>query len=57
VLAWIAREHGRSTLDCTTRQCVQIHWITIAAVPEIFRRLEAVGGQVNGGRCAPTASP
>ena len=48
VLAWIAREHGRGTLDCTTRQCVQIHWITIAAVPEIFRRLEAVGLTTKG---------
>ena len=48
VLAWIAREHGRGMLDCTTRQCVQIHWITLPAVPEIFRRLDAVGLTTKG---------
>jgi ferredoxin-nitrite reductase len=48
VLAWIAEEHGRGMLDCTTRQCVQIHWITLAAMPEILRRLDAVGLTTTG---------
>ncbi len=48
VLAWIAEHHGRGMLDCTTRQCVQIHWITLAAMPEILRRLEAVGLTTTG---------
>ncbi len=48
VIAWIAREHGRGMLDCTTRQCVQIHWITLEAAPEILRRLEAVGLTTTG---------
>jgi ferredoxin-nitrite reductase len=43
VLAWIAHEHGREIIDCTTRQCVQIHWITLGAMPEILARLEQVG--------------
>jgi ferredoxin-nitrite reductase len=48
VLAWIAEEHGRGILDCTTRQCVQIHWITMGVAPEILRRLEAVGLTTTG---------
>ena len=49
----IAAEHARGPephpiwgdgyLDLTTRQDIQLHWITIGAVPEIWRRLEAVG--------------
>lgn len=39
----IAREHGRDTLDITTRQQVQLRWIPIEAVPEILERLRAVG--------------
>jgi ferredoxin-nitrite reductase len=34
---------GRAYVDLTTRQDIQLHWITIGAVPEIWRRLEAVG--------------
>jgi len=48
VLAWIAAEHGRGMLDCTTRQCVQIHWITLDAMPAILDRLEAVGLSTTG---------
>ena len=47
-LAWIAEQHGRGMLDCTTRQCVQIHWITLDAMPEILRRLDAVGLTTTG---------
>ena len=31
VLAWIAREHGRGMLDCTTRQCVR-RWCSCPGV-------------------------
>ncbi|MBA2520170.1 MAG: ferredoxin--nitrite reductase [Chloroflexia bacterium] len=34
---------GDTYLDLTTRQDVQLHWIKIGAIPEIWRRLEAVG--------------
>jgi ferredoxin-nitrite reductase len=34
---------GDAYLDLTTRQDIQMHWIEIGAVPEIWRRLEAVG--------------
>src|SRR3954471_13468133 len=43
VMASIAEDFGRGVIDCTTRQCFQIHWITLDNVPEIFRRLEEVG--------------
>jgi ferredoxin-nitrite reductase len=47
-LAWIAEHHGRGMIDCTTRQCVQIHWITLDAMPEIYRRLALVGLTTTG---------
>lgn len=34
---------GEGFADLTTRQDVQLHWISIRDVPEIWRRLEAVG--------------
>src|SRR3954452_11757025 len=43
VMASIAADFGRGVIDCTTRQCFQIHWINLDKVPEIFARLEGVG--------------
>jgi ferredoxin-nitrite reductase len=43
VMASIAEEFGRGVIDCTTRQCFQVHWITLDAVPEIFARLQRAG--------------
>jgi ferredoxin-nitrite reductase len=34
---------GDAYLDITTRQDIQLHWVRIGAVPEIWARLEAVG--------------
>nr|WP_207890542.1 ferredoxin--nitrite reductase [Rubrobacter taiwanensis] len=34
---------GNNYLDITTRQDIQVHWIRIGDVPEIWRRLEEVG--------------
>jgi ferredoxin-nitrite reductase len=34
---------GDAFLDITTRQDIQLHWIKIGAVPEIWQRLEDVG--------------
>ncbi|MDQ4106652.1 MAG: ferredoxin--nitrite reductase, partial [Actinomycetota bacterium] len=34
---------GNAFLDITTRQDIQMHWIQIEDIPEIWRRLEAVG--------------
>jgi sulfite reductase (ferredoxin) len=43
VIAGISKDFGRDTADLTDRQNVQLHWIDIVDVPEIWRRLEAVG--------------
>jgi sulfite reductase (ferredoxin) len=43
VIAGIATEFGRDFADVTDRQNVQFHYIRIEDVPEIWRRLEAVG--------------
>jgi sulfite reductase (ferredoxin) len=44
-IADISREFGRDSADITDRQNIQLHWIRIEDVPEIWRRLEAVGLQ------------
>ncbi|WP_276299668.1 nitrite/sulfite reductase [Halorussus lipolyticus] len=36
-------EFGAAYADFTTRQSVQLHWIKIEDVPDIFEKLEAVG--------------
>jgi sulfite reductase (ferredoxin) len=43
VVAGVAAEFGRDVADVTDRQNIQLHWIRIEDVPEIWRRLEAVG--------------
>jgi len=42
-IAGISTEFGRDTADLTDRQNIQLHWIRVEDVPEIWRRLEAVG--------------
>src|SRR5690606_33994278 len=42
-IAAISQEFGRNTADVTDRQNIQLHWIRIEDVPEIFRRVEEVG--------------
>ena len=43
VIGQISVDFGRDTADITDRQNVQLHWIRVEDVPEIWRRLEAVG--------------
>jgi ferredoxin-nitrite reductase len=47
-MAGIAEEFGRGVIDCTTRQCFQIHWIRLEHIPEIFARLDRVGLTTSG---------
>ncbi|KAB7746340.1 nitrite/sulfite reductase [Nostocoides sp. F2B08] len=42
-IAGISTEFARDTADISDRQNIQYHWIGIEDVPEIWRRLEAVG--------------
>ena len=43
VIGTISVEFGRDTADLTDRQNIQLHWIRVEDMPEIWRRLEAVG--------------
>jgi sulfite reductase (ferredoxin) len=43
VIGGISTEFGRDTADLTDRQNIQLHWIQVEAMPEIWRRLESVG--------------
>jgi len=43
MLGEITRQTGRNVADLTTRQQVQLRWVTIEGVPEIIARLEAAG--------------
>ncbi|GGN03141.1 sulfite reductase (ferredoxin) [Actinoplanes campanulatus] len=45
VIGGIATEFARDTADITDRQNIQMHWIRVEDMPEIWRRLEAVGLQ------------
>jgi sulfite reductase (ferredoxin) len=44
-VAELSQRYARNTADLTDRQNVQLHWVRIEDVPEIWRRLEAVGLQ------------
>lgn len=44
-VAQIAEEFACGSADLTDRQNIQLHWVEIENVPEIWRRLEAVGMQ------------
>jgi sulfite reductase (ferredoxin) len=43
VLGQISTEFARDTADIGDRENLQIHWVQIGDVPEIWRRLETVG--------------
>jgi sulfite reductase (ferredoxin) len=44
-LGQISTEFGRDTADISDRENVQYHWIRVEDMPEIWRRLDAVGLQ------------
>jgi sulfite reductase (ferredoxin) len=44
-LGQISTEFGRDTADISDRQNLQMHWIRVEDVPEIWRRLDEVGLQ------------
>ena len=43
VIGGISNEFARDSADLTDRQNIQLHWIRVEDVPEIWRRLESVG--------------
>src|SRR5262245_17519223 len=42
-IADLAEDHGRGTADLTVRQNFQLHWVTVEGLPDLIRRLDAVG--------------
>jgi sulfite reductase (ferredoxin) len=44
-IADISQRYARDTADITDRQNIQLHWIRVEDMPEIWRQLEAVGLQ------------
>lgn len=42
-IARISERHGRGSADITVRQNIQLHWLTIEAIPEAIDELERVG--------------
>src|SRR6202041_3302493 len=43
VIAYISRRYARGTADVTDRQNIQLHWVEIENVPDIWEALEALG--------------
>jgi sulfite reductase (ferredoxin) len=42
-IADLAERHGRGVVDLTVRQNVQLHWVTIESLPEVFETLWSSG--------------
>ncbi|MEO6811708.1 MAG: nitrite/sulfite reductase [Isosphaeraceae bacterium] len=49
VIGQIAERYGRGFVELTTRQDIQIHWIELAKLPEIFAQLAGAGMTTKGG--------
>ncbi len=43
VIAEITRKHARGMADITTRQNIQMHWLTIESLPEVVDTLTSIG--------------
>ncbi|HEX3471949.1 MAG TPA: nitrite/sulfite reductase [Silvibacterium sp.] len=43
VIADITKTHARNLADITTRQNIQLHWLTIESLPEIVDALDRIG--------------
>ncbi|MBM4441844.1 MAG: nitrite/sulfite reductase [Candidatus Rokubacteria bacterium] len=42
-VAALAERHGRGIVDMTVRQNVQLHWVTLEALPDVLESLRAAG--------------
>ncbi len=47
-IAELTEKHARGVADLTTRQNVQLHWVTIESLPEILERLRHAGLSTTG---------
>jgi len=49
----VSNRYGRGDAELTTRQCIQLHWLELSALPDVFNDLEAAGITSAGG-CGDT---
>jgi sulfite reductase (ferredoxin) len=47
-IAAFSRDHGNGLADITVRQNIQLHWIRIQSLPDLFDQLEGVGLRTTG---------
>jgi sulfite reductase (ferredoxin) len=47
-IAALSDEHGNGVADITVRQNIQLHWLKIESLPEVFERLQSVGLRTTG---------
>src|SRR5947209_19929717 len=45
----VANRYGRGDAELTTRQCIQLHWLELPSLPDVFSDLEADGINSDGG--------
>ena len=43
VIGTLAKDHARNLADITTRQAIQLHWLTVDSLPAAVEALDAVG--------------
>jgi len=43
VIGILARDHARNLADITTRQAIQLHWLTVESLPAAVEALDSVG--------------
>ncbi|WP_263349844.1 nitrite/sulfite reductase [Acidicapsa acidisoli] len=43
VIGTLARDHARNLADITTRQAIQLHWLTVDSLPKAVEALDSVG--------------
>jgi sulfite reductase (ferredoxin) len=48
VVAALSEDYGRGVADITTRQNVQLHWVTIEAIPDLIEKLARAGLTTTG---------
>ncbi|HEY0007880.1 MAG TPA: nitrite/sulfite reductase, partial [Tepidisphaeraceae bacterium] len=53
-IAAVARDHGRGFGDVTTRQCIQLHWMTIESFPDALERIGNKAGLYTQFACGDT---
>jgi sulfite reductase beta subunit-like hemoprotein len=49
----VSNRYGRGDAELTTRQCIQLHWLGLAALPDVFADLEA-SDITSAGGCGDT---